>query len=354
CRRPRPPAGRGRAHRARSVPPRGRRRPPLAPRRPPPAPAPPGRPQPGRRARSRGRHAPRPRRRTAGRRAASGCRWWLPPPPPRGRRPAGRRWRPPPRPGSAARASCSVTGMPQPRRVRLVVLFGGQSAEHDVSCVTAKHVLAAVDPARYSLTPVGITREGQWVQAEEPRAAIEKGASALPEALTAEGTVVEPQAAIVPASEDETVVVFPLLHGPMGEDGTVQGLLELAGVPYVGTGVLGSALAMDKAKAKETPAFAGIPQARWQSFWSAELEELPLDRIEAELGLPCFVKPANLGSSGGVSKAHDRDELQAALELALSYDEWVLVEEAIAGREIELAVLGNADPRVSVPGEVVP
>jgi D-alanine-D-alanine ligase len=244
--------------------------------------------------------------------------------------------------------------MPQPRRVRLVVLFGGQSAEHDVSCVTAKHVLAAVDPARYSLTPVGITREGQWVQAEEARAAIEKGASALPEALTAEGTVVEPQAAIVPASEDETVVVFPLLHGPMGEDGTVQGLLELAGVPYVGTGVLGSALAMDKAKAKETLAFAGVPQARWQSFWSAELEELPLDRIEAELGLPCFVKPANLGSSVGVTKAHDRDELQAALELALSYDEWVLVEEAIAGREIELAVLGNADPRVSVPGEVVP
>jgi len=234
------------------------------------------------------------------------------------------------------------------------VLFGGQSAEHDVSCTTAKHVVEAADAARYVIEPVGITREGDWVRAEDARAAIEQGAAALPAALSATGSSIDHETAIVPATTDETVVVFPLLHGPMGEDGTVQGLLEQAGVPYVGSGVLGSAVAMDKAMAKDVLAAAGIPQARWLAYRSSDLDELPLAAIERELGLPCFVKPANLGSSVGVSKAHDRDELVAALELAFSYDEWVVVEEAIVGREIELAVLGNTDLRVSVPGEVTP
>ncbi len=241
---------------------------------------------------------------------------------------------------------------PDRGRVRLVVLFGGQSAEHDVSCVTAKHVVAAADPARYDIDPIGITREGTWVQAEDARAAIEQGAAALPESLAADGTVIDHEAAIVPTTSGETVVVFPLLHGPMGEDGTVQGLLEQAGVPYVGAGVLGSAVAMDKPTAKKVLAFEGIPQARWLAYRNSDLDALPLDEIEAELGLPCFVKPANLGSSIGVTKAHDRNELVAALELAFSYDEWVLAEEAVDGREIELAVLGNTDLRVSVPGEV--
>jgi len=243
---------------------------------------------------------------------------------------------------------------PDERRIRLVVLFGGQSAEHDVSCVTAKHVVGAADPARYRLDPVGITRDGQWVRAEDARAAIERGVAALPEALAADGSTIDHEAAIVPVTEDETVVVFPLLHGPMGEDGTVQGLLEQAGVPYVGAGVLGSAVAMDKAMAKDVLAAKGIPQARWLAYRSTDVVELPVEEIEAELGLPCFVKPANLGSSVGVTKAHDRDELVAALELAFSYDEWIVVEEAIVGREIELAVLGNTDLRVSVPGEVRP
>jgi D-alanine-D-alanine ligase len=243
---------------------------------------------------------------------------------------------------------------PDRGRVRLVVLFGGQSAEHDVSCVTAKHVVGAADPGRYDLEPVGITRDGDWVRAEDARAAIEQGAAALPEALSASGTAIDHETAIVPTSPGETVVVFPLLHGPMGEDGTVQGLLEQAGVPYIGSGVLGSAVAMDKAMANAVLDSAGIPQARWLAYRSSDLDALPIEEIEAELGLPCFVKPANLGSSVGVSKAHDRDELVAALELAFSYDEWVLVEEAIVGREIELAVLGNTDLRVSVPGEVKP
>lgn len=244
--------------------------------------------------------------------------------------------------------------MPEERPpVRLVVLFGGQSAEHDVSCVTARHVVAAADPDRYRIDPVGITRDGTWVRAEDARTALARGVAALPEALVADGSAVDHETAVVPLA-DETVVVFPLLHGPMGEDGTVQGLLEQAGVPYVGAGVLGSAVAMDKPTAKKLCAFDGIPQADWRAYRSTDLQGLPLDDIEATLGLPCFVKPANLGSSVGVSKAHDRTELAAALELAFSYDEWVVVEEAVVAREIEVAVLGNTELRVSVPGEIVP
>lgn len=242
------------------------------------------------------------------------------------------------------------------RPIRLVVLFGGQSAEHDVSCVTAAHVLRAADPGRYAIEALGITREGQWVTAEHAPRALERGAPALPAALSATGPAVDPTDAVVAsAGSDETVVVFPLLHGPMGEDGTVQGLLELAGVPYVGSGVLGSALAMDKVVAKQITDKAGIPQARWRAWRSHQIFDSTVDEAIAELGLPLFVKPANMGSSIGVSKAHDLAEAREAVELALSYDEWVLFEEAVdPAREVELAVLGNQEPRVSVPGEVKP
>ena len=149
-------------------------------------------------------------------------------------------------------------------------------------------------------------------------------------------------------------VVLPLLHGPLGEDGTVQGMLELAGVPYVGSGVLGSAVSMDKAMAKQVTLAAGIPQARFRSFGEHELTPgLPAE-LAADLGLPAFVKPANMGSSVGVSKAHTVEELRDAIAVALEYDETIVVEEAIVGREIEVAVLGNLDPEASVPGEIVP
>jgi D-alanine-D-alanine ligase len=148
--------------------------------------------------------------------------------------------------------------------------------------------------------------------------------------------------------------VLPLLHGPLGEDGTVQGLLELAGVPYVGSGVLGSALAMDKAMAKQVAAQAGIPQARYRAFRAHEFGPGLPAQLADELGLPLFVKPANMGSSVGVSKAKSVEAVRDAIEVALSYDEWVVVEEAVAGREIEVAVLGNLQPRASVPGEIVP
>ena len=236
-------------------------------------------------------------------------------------------------------------------RIRLVVLFGGQSAEHDVSCTTAAHVLRAADPKKYDIAPVGIARDGTWAIAEAARAALTAGPTELPGRLDPTGTAIEPADVI---SDAKHTVVVPLLHGPMGEDGTVQGLLELANVPYVGSGVLGSALAMDKAMAKQVLAVNGIAQARHRAFRAHQITPgLPATLAE-ELGLPLFVKPANMGSSVGVSKAKSVEDVRDAIEVALTYDEWVVVEEAIVGREIEVAVLGNLEPRASVPGEIVP
>jgi D-alanine-D-alanine ligase len=236
-------------------------------------------------------------------------------------------------------------------RTRLVVLFGGQSAEHEVSCISALHVLQAVDPAHYEVVPIGITREGRWVDSADAIAALGAGAPALPSPDDSDGPELDPLPAV--AGPDD-VVVFPLVHGPMGEDGTVQGLLELGGIPYIGAGVLASALCMDKAAAKDVLAQRGLPQAAWLSAREPDVDATFTDRVESELGLPVFVKPANLGSSVGITKAHDRNELVAALTEALRYDEYVVVEESITGREIEVAVLGNESPRASVPGEIVP
>jgi D-alanine-D-alanine ligase len=240
-------------------------------------------------------------------------------------------------------------------RVRLVVLFGGRSAEHEVSCVSAVHVLNAVDLDRYDVIPVGITHDGRWVLADEARAALERGgAKELPASLSATGPDTSPETALALPSDGRPTVVLPLLHGPFGEDGTVQGLLELTGVPYVGAGVLGSALAMDKAKAKEVLAHAGLAQARYIALPEWEVGDDLGDRVEVALGWPVFVKPSNLGSSVGVSKVDGPEAFVAAVELALGFDEWILVEEAVKGREIEVAVLGNRHPEASVPGEVVP
>jgi len=238
-------------------------------------------------------------------------------------------------------------------RINLVVVFGGQSAEHDVSCTTAAHVLRAADPAKYRITPVGIGRDGQWSIATAASAALAQGPHALPGRLDASGDAIEPTLAVAPAGRSRTVVM-PLLHGPLGEDGTVQGLLEMANLPYVGTGVLGSAVGMDKGMAKQVAAANGIPQARYVALRAHEITPGTPARLASELGLPVFVKPANMGSSVGVSKAKTVEALRDAIEVALSYDEWVVVEEAIVGREIEVAVLGNLEPRASLPGEIVP
>ncbi|MGQ0831796.1 MAG: D-alanine--D-alanine ligase family protein [Microthrixaceae bacterium] len=246
-------------------------------------------------------------------------------------------------------------------QIRLVVLFGGQSAEHEVSCVSAWHVLRAVDPSRYDLEAVGITREGQWVRADDAIAALRSGTEALPSAsvadqrLEAVGTAIEPLPALRPsAAADLPVVVLPLIHGTRGEDGTVQGMLELANVPFVGAGVLGSALCMDKLKAKDVLAAHGLPQVGWVGLRDTELDAAPHRVEEAGLTYPVFVKPANLGSSVGVSRVAGPEGLAEACATAAAYDEWIVIEQGVAAREIEVAVLGNASPRASVPGEVRP
>ena len=192
-------------------------------------------------------------------------------------------------------------------RIHLVVIFGGESAEHDVSCTTAAHVLAAADPAKYRITPVGISTDGTWAIAEAAAAALAAGPDSLPGRLDPSGTQVSPTALLSAAvRESATTVVMPLLHGPLGEDGTVQGLLELANMPYVGAGVLASAVAMDKAMAKQVLAAAGIPQARYRAFAEHEMTPgLPAELVD-DLGLPAFVKPPNMGSSVGVSKPPTR------------------------------------------------
>ncbi len=240
-------------------------------------------------------------------------------------------------------------------RINLIVLFGGESAEHDVSCTTAAHVLAAADPAKYRITPVGISTGGRWAIADTAVAALDAGSDELPGRLDPTGSEVSPTALLsAAANEPATTVVMPLLHGPMGEDGTVQGLIELANLPYVGAGVLASAVAMDKAMAKQVLAAAGIPQAQYRAFAEHEMTPGLPGRLADELGLPVFVKPANMGSSVGVSKARTVEELREAIDVALSYDEMIVVEEAVVGKEIEVAVLGNLDPQAATPGEIVP
>ncbi len=237
-------------------------------------------------------------------------------------------------------------------RVNLIVLFGGRSAEHDVSRVTAAHVLQAADRDRYTVKAVGITRDGEWLLAEDAVAALAAGETLKELEVAGRPTSAEPALASEPATGP--TVVLPLLHGPLGEDGTVQGMLELADVPYVGAGVLSSALCMDKGMAKQLLAHHGIAQPRWLSFREHEVVPSTPTHVADTLGLPVFVKPANLGSSVGISKAKTLAGVDRALRVALEYDEWAIVEEAVRGREIEVAVLGNEAPRASVPGEIVP
>jgi len=243
--------------------------------------------------------------------------------------------------------------------------------------VSARHVLAAANPSRYDIEPIGITRDGDWVLAEGAMKALAEGAHRLPDSLIAEGPDVDAlpilanaagSSAAAAAAGDQVTVVLPVLHGPMGEDGTVQGLLELAGVPYVGAGVLASALSMDKVKAKIHLSSHGIPQGRFR-WLTVDTEEFGgvrrpdgnpstvADEVTAAveaLGLPLFVKPANMGSSVGVSRAATADEAIAAVALAASYDRTVLLEEEIVGRELEISVMGNESPEASTAGEIIP
>jgi D-alanine-D-alanine ligase len=256
-------------------------------------------------------------------------------------------------------------GSPARRRLRVGVLFGGRSGEHEVSLHSARAVMTALEQAGHEVIPIGITSSGRWLVAGDPMHALSSGApggeqlaTMLPEPGHAGLVPIdEPRNGLSPDMAGNAVgdldVVFPVLHGTYGEDGTVQGLFELASVPYAGSGVLGSALGMDKVVQKTLWRGLGLPVVDFLSILRRDLAAAP-ERIEAELGYPCFVKPANLGSSVGVSKARTRDELRAALELAARYDAKLLVERGVDARELEVAILGNHDPEASIVGEILP
>lgn len=259
------------------------------------------------------------------------------------------------------------------RRIRIGVIFGGQSAEHDVSLRSAMTIIDALDPNRFDVVPIGITRSGRWITGGDPMQALTaaspmfhlgEGEDSSLETLDENATLalVDRAGATatsgVPLGVTEAVdVFFPALHGPMGEDGTLQGLLELAGVPYVGSGVLGSAVGMDKAITKTILDQVGLPQLPWRLVTRKDWRDRPEDTaawIEEALGFPCFVKPANMGSSVGVSKVHHAGELSDAMDLAAQYDRRIVVEQGVNAREIEMSVLGNDEPIASVAGEVRP
>ena len=254
------------------------------------------------------------------------------------------------------------------RKLRVGLIFGGRSGEHQVSLVSAKGVMNAIDTDKYEIVPIGITLEGRWLASGDPHKALCSGVAAesRPAALLAEPSQkglmrLEEQdrdLGIRAVRESRIDVVFPILHGPFGEDGTVQGLLELANIPYVGAGVMASAVGMDKCIFKAVMRAHGLPVVRdllvKRRAWEKGAEDT-LARIESEIGYPCFVKPANLGSSVGISKARKRSELRSTLDSAARYDRRLIVEVAVDGaREIEVSVLGNDDPIASVPGEIVP
>jgi D-alanine-D-alanine ligase len=263
------------------------------------------------------------------------------------------------------------------RRLRVGVIFGGRSVEHEVSLVSARAVIANLSPERFEIVPVGITKEGRWVTAADPQVLLQggPGAGGLTE-RSLSGLAGTRSAAVTGDSGDHGLltmgtsskgstqlgkrpldVVFPLVHGPLGEDGTLQGLLEMAGIPYVGAGVAASAIGMDKALMKEVFRARGLPVTRHEVLLRARIRRDVAGAARealAALRLPLFVKPANGGSSVGVSKVKRAEDLAAALSRASAYDRKVIVEEGVDAREVECAVLGNDAPETSVVGEIVP
>jgi D-alanine-D-alanine ligase len=263
------------------------------------------------------------------------------------------------------------------KKLRVGVLFGGRSGEHEVSLLSAASILKAIDRKKFDVVPIGITKEGRWLAAADATGLLEGDQTAVARRLRAGDPEATPGAKLlhegiptllapVPGPqgpEGKAIdVVFPVLHGTFGEDGTIQGLFELAGIAYVGSGVLGSSAGMDKDVMKSLFAHAGLPIVKHVTILRSEWEASPrkaVAKIEAALKYPLFVKPANLGSSVGISKAHDRRELGPALDEAAKYDRKLVIEQGVGGsksraRELEVGVLGNDDPKASVVGEIIP
>lgn len=243
-------------------------------------------------------------------------------------------------------------------KTKIGLLYGGKSAEHKVSLQTAFAVINALDFEKFEIYPIYITTQGHWVKGAQLKAPTET-VKELELNRENEISPVTLAPTLFQAEQKDMAldVIFPLLHGPNGEDGTVQGLLELLNLPYVGNGVLASAAGMDKIIMKNIFAQAGLAQVNYVAFIRSEWEkakEESYQKVEMELGYPCFVKPANLGSSVGISKCKDRPELEAAFEEAFQFDRKIIIEEGVTAREVEIGVLGNDEPQCSVAGEIVP
>lgn len=259
------------------------------------------------------------------------------------------------------------------RKIRIGILFGGQSNEHEVSLASARSVMKAIDPEKYEVVPIGITKRGQWLASGDPMAALRSGVDSDGVPRLASMLAPDPsgsgRAELVQLTPDSRGalalsgatppldVIFPVLHGPNGEDGTIQGLLETAGIPYVGAGVLGSAVSMDKDVMKSVFIARGLPVLPYVCFTRSEWADDPgsIQRAaEAKLTYPMFSKPANMGSSVGVSKVHGPDEFASAVAAAAKYDRKIVIEQGVDARECECGVLGNDRPEASVVGEIVP
>jgi D-alanine-D-alanine ligase len=245
-------------------------------------------------------------------------------------------------------------------KLRVGVIFGGRSAEHEVSLVSATSIMNALDKKKYEIVPIGITPEGKWLSSAETLRLLKERRSAkkgMEHILTPDPTqqsLVAMDPSGISGEKKMLDVIFPVLHGTYGEDGTIQGLFELSGIPYVGAGVLGSSAGMDKVVTKQLCEQAGIPVTPYLWFLKSKYSKKTINTIERTLGYPAFVKPANSGSSVGISKAHNRKELLEAILLAVEYDRKILVERGVENaREIEISVLGNDDPMASIPGEII-
>src|SRR2546429_4987617 len=254
------------------------------------------------------------------------------------------------------------------KKLRIGLVFGGRSGEHEVSLASATSVMANLDSDKYEVVPIGITKQGSWLLGTEPARLLETEQSVSASTGVQETTAVtltgDPSLRrLIPLRSSEQLedngaldVILPVLHGTYGEDGALQGLLEMANVPYVGCGVLGSALGMDKEKMKMVFQAVGLPIVDYLVYRRNEWERSPeviMDAIEQRSSYPCFVKPVNLGSSVGVNKAHDRSELEHAINVAAEYDRKIIIERGIDCREVECGVLGNDEPLASVVGEVL-